>query len=305
MNEEADAILRHYGKELVKREIACFAAGRWVAVHCQTLDRNGKPYLIRYFRKARRKIPLRIDSSEDVEAIMENFWRLRPRTFYASINVYRRLDSAGDTRDLGNIAYCTPTWDVDNEFEKWKATVQVSKCILDFLAQHGVKQSVFLKWSGNGMHIHIHPKAFSAEVLGKIHPLDVAYSIVEYTNMKLHERYLEIASEHNAEKLRVENKIDIQRVFTCPLSLHRKLNLVAVCINPHELDDFSPGWASIESFRHWEGWNHYVEGEGDPLALEAYEQVGGYPMAGYPKALAKRRRRLDEMIMKWLRGEDV
>ena len=300
-NQYSSTVLRHYNDELVKREIARFAAGRWVAVHCQSLDKSGRPYLLRYFRRAKRKIPLTIHEPEDVSFIIERFRKLEPRVFYASINVYKKLSAAEDTRNLENIAYCLPTWDIDNKIEKWEATVEVAWEILKFLRLHGVEDSVFLKWSGNGMHIHIHHKAFSERLLERLHPLDVAYSIVEYVNMRLHERYFEIAAKHHAKNLRVENKIDIQRVFTCPLSLHRKLNTVAVCIDPRTLNDFSPSWVSMKNFKHWKEWNQYLEGEADSLAIKAYETVGGYPLRRLPRAQAKRKMGLDELIMKWIR----
>ncbi len=302
-NQYSNTILKHYKDELVKREIARFSAGRWVAVHCQTLDKSGRPYLLRYFRRAKRKVPLTIREPEDVSFIIERFKKLEPRTFYASINVYKKLSAAEDTRNLENIAYCLPTWDIDNKIEKWEATVEVAKEILRFLRLHGVEDSVFLKWSGNGMHIYIHHRAFSERLLERIHPLDIAYSVVEYVNMKLHGKYLEIAAKHSARNLRVENKIDIQRVFTCPLSLHRNLDVVAVCINPDTLDDFSISWVSLENFKHWEGWNRYIEGEADSLAMKAYETVGGYPLRRLPRAQAKKKMRLDELIMKWIRKD--
>ena len=302
-NQYSNTILKHYEDELVKKEIARFSAGRWVAIHCQSLDKSGRPYLLRYFRRAKRKVPLTIHEPEDVSFIIERFKKVEPRTFYASINVYKKLSAAEDTRNLENIAYCLPTWDIDNKIEKWEATVEVAREILKFLRLHGVEDSVFLKWSGNGMHIHIHHRAFSERLLERIHPLDIAYSVVEYVNMKLHGKYLEIAAKHSARNLRVENKIDIQRVFTCPLSLHRNLDVVAVCIDPDTLDDFSISWVSLENFKHWESWNRYIEGEADSLAMKAYETVGGYPLRRLPRAQAKKKMRLDELIMKWIRKD--
>ena len=302
-NQYSNTILKHYKDELVKREIARFSAGRWVAIHCQSLDKSGRTYLLRYFRRAKRKVPLTIREPEDVSFIIERFKKLEPRTFYASINVYKKLSAAEDTRNLENVAYCLPTWDIDNEIGKWEATVEVAREILKFLRLYGVEDSVFLKWSGNGMHIHIHHRAFSEGLLERIHPLDIAYSVVEYVNMKLHGKYLEIAAKHSARNLRVENKIDIQRVFTCPLSLHRNLDVVAVCIDPNTLDDFSISWVSLKDFKHWEGWNRYIEGEADSLAIKAYETVGGYPLRRMPRMKAKKKIGVDELIMKWIRKE--
>jgi len=297
-------VLSHYENDLVKREIARFSRGRWVAIHCQTLDRSGRPYLLRYLRKARRKIPLTIESPDDVASVIERFKKLKPKTFYASISIYSGLNTIENVKDLGNIAYCLPTWDIDNKLEKWKATVETANIIVEFLKSRGIENSIFLKWSGNGMHVHIHHRAFSEYVLEKVHPLDIAYSVVEYVNSKLQEKYRAILQKHEALKLRVENKVDMQRVFTSPLSLHRKLNTVAVCINPKDLKDFSPAWVMVNRFKHWGAWDNYEEGEADNLALNAYKTVGGYPLKRLPTAPKRRKTKLDELILKWISQEE-
>ncbi|RLI97264.1 MAG: hypothetical protein DRP00_04345, partial [Candidatus Aenigmatarchaeota archaeon] len=99
-NQYSSTVLKHYKDELVKREIARFSAGRWVAIHCQSLDKSDRPYLLRYFRRAKKKVPLTICEPEDVSFIIERFKKLEPRTFYASINVYKKLSAAEDTRNL-------------------------------------------------------------------------------------------------------------------------------------------------------------------------------------------------------------
>ncbi len=305
-DEYKSVVLKHYEKDLVRSEIARFSRGRWVAVHCQTLDKNGRPYLLRYLKRAKRKIPLTIENPEDITNIIERFRKLQPRTFYASINMYRELSATEHVKSLDNIIYCLPTWDIDNKLEKWKATIEAANVIVNFLKSNGIRNSLFLKWSGNGIHIHIYHKAFSEQILKEIHPLDIAYSVVEYVNLKLQGRYHDILQRHNAPELRVENKIDIQRVFTCPLSLHRKLNTVAVCINPKDLNDFSPAWVMVDRFKHWSAWDNYKEGEADSLALNAYKAVGGYPLKHLPKAPKKRKAKLDELILKWIsRREDM
>lgn len=205
---------------------------------------------------------MKIKKPEGVSLLLERFHKLQPRTFYAFANVYKELAAPEHVRSLENIAFSLPTWDVDNELAEWKTTLETAKEIIGFLNDEGVSKSIFLKWSGNGLHIHIHihQKAFSDELLRKLHPLDVAYAIVEYTNNKLMSRYVEIIEKYRARSFRVENKMDIQRVFTCPLSLHRHLNVVAVCINPEKLENFSPRWLSPDDYRHWRGWNNYIRG---------------------------------------------
>jgi len=223
---------------------------------------------------AKNKIPLTINHPEDVPAFLELFGRLRPRTFYASANVYGKIADRDDVRRMDNISFCLSTWDIDNTIDKWRATIVVAEEITDVLESENVSKSVFLKWSGNGAHIHIHHRAFSRELLRKINPLDAAYAIVEYVNSKLRSRYLEIAKKYRAQELKVENEMDLQRVFTCPLSLHRSRNLVAVCLSPDTVSDFVLEWVSPEQYRHWSEWNKFETGEVDQLAEKARKIVG-------------------------------
>lgn len=231
MDYESTVVI-HFNLREVQEEIARFSRDRWVALHCELLDKKGRQYLLRYSRVAKNKIPLTINDPEDVQALLERFARLRPRTFYASANVYGEIACREHVRRMDNIRFCLPTWDIDNTIEKWRATIAAAEEIINLLEDENISKSVFLKWSGNGAHVHIHHKAFSPELLRKINPLDAAYAIVEYVNSKLHSRYLEIAKGYGARELKVENEMDIQRVFTCPLSLHRSRNLMAVVFHP-------------------------------------------------------------------------
>lgn len=205
-------------------------------MHCELRDAKGRPYLLRYKKVAKRRMPLTIKSSEDISFLLKRFGKLRPRTFYASASVYRVITYPEQMRNTDNIAFCLPTWDIDNVVDKWEATMATAKEIVNFLGNAGASKSVFLKWSGKGAHIHIHHRAFSTELLRRINPLDAAYAIVEYVNGQLRSRYMEIAERYQATKLKVENEMDLQRVFTSPLSLHRSLNLAAVCFSLDMID---------------------------------------------------------------------
>jgi hypothetical protein len=268
------AVITHYNCRDVQKEIARFSKDRWIALHCELHDTSGRPYLLRYRRTAKRKVPITISGTEDIPFLLKRFRRLMPRTFYASASVYREITRPEHVRSMDNIAFCLPTWDIDNVVEKWEATTAAAREIVDFLSDEGVSKSVFIKWSGNGAHVHIHHRAFSTELLLKINPLDAAYAIVEYVNGNLRSRYTEIAGRFQAAGLKVENEMDLQRVFTCSLSLHRKLNLVAVCFPPEMIERFTPEWASVERYRHWNGWDKFQTGEADHLAERAHEAVG-------------------------------
>jgi len=269
-------VVHHYNREGVQEEIVRFSRSRWVALHCEFLNPQGYQVLLRYqWASGKAKVPLTITESKDVPKFVERFKRLKPRAFYASANVYKELTHPEHVKRLENIAYCTPTWDIDNTPEKWEATIVVAKEIVDFLNQEGVSESVFLKWSGKGAHVHIHERAFSGDLLKKVNPLDAAYAVVEHVNRKLGRKYVEIAERYQARELSVENEMDLQRVFTCPLSLHRSLNRVAVCFSASTINDFAPKWTELERYHHWKGWNRFETGEVDRLAEKAYRTVGG------------------------------
>jgi hypothetical protein len=269
-------ILQHYSNPKVQKEIADYSAGRWVAIHCDKTDDRGRQILVRYQGKAHR--PLKIDGPDGVLRLIEGFQWLMPRSIHATANLYRKLESEEDIAFIDNIAACTPTWDIDNELEAWEATREAAWEIVRFLAENGVSESVYVKFSGRGAHVQFHPYAFSSEVRAKHNPLDLAYALVEYVRGKLQPRFVELAVRLKAQSLRVDNEMDFQRLFVCPLSVHRKLDLVAVCLDPENLDDFTPEEARLGRVkRHWEGWRNYRAGEADRLAVKAYNLVGGYP----------------------------
>ncbi len=115
---------------------------------------------------------------------------------------------------------------------------------------------------------------------------------------------MEIAERFQAAELKVENEMDLQRVFTCPLSLHRRLNLVAVCFPPEMVERFTPEWASAERYRHWKGWDRFEPGEADHLAEIAHQAIGGYPLRKIPKPPRQERKSKAELIARWLKKED-
>jgi len=293
-------VVHHYNKEEVQEEIAKFSRGRWVAIHCDFLSLQGYQVLLRYQRASgRTKVPLTITEPKDVPKLVKRFERLRPKSFYASANVYKELTNPEHVKSLENISFCMPTWDVDNRSEKWKATIAIAKEIVACLNQEGVFESVFLKWSGKGVHVHIHERAFSKDLLKRVNPLDAAYAIVEYVNRKLEGKYAEIAQLFQALEISVENEMDLQRVFTCPLSLHRSLNSVAVCFSVSAINDFAPQWTDLDDDRHWKDWDRFKLGEADRLAEKACRAVGAYPFKTQIKTSKTKNETTEESIAKW------
>ncbi len=260
-------MLKYYQREDVAREIADYSKYRWVSVECES--QQGRRIFLRYW--ARGKLPLRINSPEDISKILGRFKGLKPRSIYATIHLYKSLS---DVDDPTSIEYTTPIWDIDVAVSDWEAALKAAGVIVEILRDEGVSRSVFLKWSGRGVHVHLHEKAFSDELRGKIHPLDLAFAVVEYVRVKAEKRLS--ATHIDSESLKIENEMDIKRVFTVPMSLHRSLNRVCVCFKPEDIEDFTLEWVDPGSPRHSGEWRNYVEGEADNLGVKAFRQVGGY-----------------------------
>jgi len=286
----------HYSRGDVKREIAEFSRGRWAAVYCSDAG-GGKPTFRRYTAEGR---PLTVSTPGEVWSLYEKLRELHPRAFYATALKYRRLSSRYDLLNPENPHACTPTWDIDNEPSMWEATLRAAELILDELRLHGVSESVYLKWSGRGCHVHIHEGAVSQELLHRVGALNASYAVVEYVCLKVAGRVAELAVRSGASTLKVENRIDPQRLFTCPLSLHRRLDAVCVCFKPEELHEFHPDWTKPHTFRHNPEWRRYVQGEADELVRRAYEAVGGYPRPYRPRR--RKHPPLDRQILRWLRS---
>ncbi|MBS7644005.1 hypothetical protein KEJ26_05470 [Candidatus Bathyarchaeota archaeon] len=291
-----DVVLRHYSNPRVQEEIVRFSQDRWIGIHCARKDTQGRPHLVRYLGRA--KLPLRISKPEDVPKLLKIFRFLQPRTFYGTANVYKKLSRPEDLFDLTNIKACTPTWDIDNTVEKWAATVEAALEIISFLESSGIRRSIFVKFSGRGAHIHVHQEAISPALRERINPLDLAYALVEYTRLKLQNKFNDIMLRYSADSLRVDNEIDVQRLFTSPLSLHKELDRVCVCIPINELNNFTLAWSRVDDFKHYWGWDIHIPGEADELAQKAYEIVG--PCPTLPRFRRRRHPPLDKQITKFL-----
>ena len=280
-------VMKHYGRIEVRKEIADYCSNRWVAIHCEQRDEKGVQVMIRYEKGSEK--PLTIRSEQDILKIIHDFKTLKPRSFYATAHTYSRLRFREDLLDRGNIISSMPTWDIDLRSGDWRRVVEKAREIIDVIERHGVMKSLFFKWSGRGAHIHISQNAFSPEIRKRIDPLDIAYSVTQYV----------INRVKPSSDVVVENKIDLQRVFTAPLSFHRTLNRVAICLNPSRLDEFDLSWTDPSSFKHDPGsWRRAVEGEGDELAEKAFTAIGPY----IPRRVGRRKHKpLDKQILETLR----
>lgn len=272
--------IKHYSKEDVEREIVDYCRGRWVALEG---GRNRERLFVRYFSKVGG--PLKIDSESEFREVLYRFRGTGIRSIYGSVNIYRELRDRECVRDPENIIYSNPIWDVDGSLEYIDTVLKVAGEVCYILDRYGVSESVYLIWSGRGIHIHIHEHAFSEDVLKKYNPLDISYSTVEYIIMKVYPKIRDKLVEYSSRDrpLKVENKIDIQRVFTAPLSLHRIHDIVCVAFKPDEISDFDISWTNPSGFRHNSDWREFLEGEGDDLAEEAIKNVGTYFAKYHPR----------------------
>ena len=257
-------VYSHYSRGDVAREIAEYSRGRWVAVEGSYGERR---IFVRYFKDQ----PLVVSSEGDVLGLINRYRRLNVRTFYATIHVYKNLASSSMLDDIGNIVYTTPFFDIDGSLDKYRSVLDVASLIIDYLEKHGLRESVYILWSGEGAHVRINEKAFSREILSKYNSLNIAYSIVEYVLRETRDKIEPLAKSSG---VKVENLVDIKRVFTIPLSLHRRRDAVAVCFKPSAIYSFEPGWVEPGSFKHDpSAWRVFREGEGDALALEALRRI--------------------------------
>lgn len=280
--------LEHYGKPEVKREIADYCRNKWVAIHCEEIGENGTRLMIRYDKNK----PLTISSESEVIELINRYKKYRPRAFYATVHTYSRLRVREDLLDRSNILYSSPVWDIDSRDGDWKKVIRKAQEIVSLLDKFGVAKSVFIKWSGRGAHVQINPFCFSTEIRRTIEPIDIAYSATSFITNRL----------ETLNGLIVESRIDIQRVFTSPLSLHRTLDRVAVCFPPEKLDEFEISWTDPKSYVHFpDSWRRFSEGEGDDFAEKAFASTGPYVAGRYRR---KKHKPLDTEILKMIEKLD-
>jgi hypothetical protein len=265
-----EVVLKHYLREDVAREISKFCSGRWVALECKS--GSGRAF----YRYWPDDGPLTIREPADIKRLINRFGNRMLRTIYGSASIYRRLERREDVSDASNIIMSTPSWDVDGSLEEVELIKEAARILVEALRNEGVEKSIYLIWSGRGIHVHLNERAISGEIWGR-GPLRISFAIAEYILGRVKDE-LEAVCERSRSpdrRLKVENLMDIQRVFTAPLSIHRELDLVAVAVKPDDLDKFEIEWARIDGYRHWSGWDEYEPGEADNLALRALAEIRG------------------------------
>lgn len=245
------SLLSHYNRDIVKNEIFNFSKQRWIALYGNTM--------IRY----QGEIPLSFNSPEDVPKLISRF---NARTVYATAGKYKEVNQE-EVKNDRIIAY-TPFFDIDTKIEKWEYAIRTAEIIVSALEKEGIEKSVYLLWSGEGIHVRINERAIPKEY----DPLTAAHAIVQYILRKVKEQ-IEILSEASGGVLKIDELIDAKRIFTAPLSFHKELNYVAVCFSPDNLDKFSLDWANPAHFTHEEKiYDRFEEGEASNLLVKAIQE---------------------------------
>jgi len=259
--------LKHYLRPWVAKEIAGFLRGRWAA-----LEAPGKRWV-----RWRGNRPLVVESPRDVPKLVAEYRGVR--SFYGSIEVFTSLKDRRDFEEgYGhNVAAATPFIDIDIVDEArvddvWSCVVEAAEAIYAWVChEKGVCRSIYMLWSGAGMHVRIVEKAIP-RVPG-VNPVTAAYALVEHILRSLGPR-LKAIVEKCSGAIKIENMVAEKRVFTAPLSLHRRLDSVAVPIAPEDLGSFNPSWSSPENPRYRPKlWNRFVLGEAQQLLEEALRSV--------------------------------
>jgi len=262
--------VEYYSRRSVAEEVAGFLRGRWAA-----LEGRGKWWL-----RWRHGRPLVVESWRDVVELVREYQRFGARSWYGTIEVFRRLVERRDVEEgyEENVERATVFVDIDvvdeaRLGEAWRCVVEAARVLVEWLGERGVGESVYLLWSGAGMHLRIHEGAFE-DVLKEAHPLDAAFAVAEYM-LEANEAELLRVIGGCGGLVKVENLVAPKRVFTAPLSLHRRLDRVAVALGPERLGEFSLEWSSPENPVHEPGaWRRFRRGEADELAREALERIG-------------------------------
>lgn len=230
-------VVEYYSRDYVCREIASFLNGRWAGI-----EGENKKW-VRWFRDK----PLTIKEPSDIPRLIRRYLSLKPRSFYGTIEIFGKLESRRDVVENydSNVLFTSVFIDIDIIDEvvvesAWKYVLKAAKTITDWLKEEGISRSVYLLWSGAGIHVRINERAFD-DPLHHYHPLSLAHAFAEYILLKLKPQLLKIIRESNGA-IKIENLVTMKRVFTAPLSLHRRLNCVSVAFSPAKIEEFRLEW---------------------------------------------------------------
>ncbi len=263
-------IAKYYNDPLKLREITEYLKGRWIGLEGEN----------RKWVRWEDDKPLIISKPEDIPRLFKKYRFIRPRSIYGTIEVFKTLEKKADVMEkyVENVVRVTPFIDIDlideRELEKrYVYIVRTTKIIADYVIENNIEKCVYLAWSGAGIHVRFNEKCID-EPLKEYHPLDVAFCLVEYVLEVLKPRLIDAIRESGGI-VKIENLVSMKRVFTAPLSLHRRLDRAVIFFRPRDLEDFKLEWSDPSNPRHDpDSWRIYEKSGLDELAYKAIKHIG-------------------------------
>ena len=260
-----------YYRGSVAEEIADFLRDRWAAAY--TTEGS-------WIRWSGPRKPLVIRGPGDVEDLAGR----GARSFYGTIEVYRSIQSDADVIEgyPASVAGASSFVDIDilddsRVGEAWQAAVEAAS-VLASAAERLAPGASYVLWSGAGAHVRVcwEPLARAARKHG-LDPVYAAFIAAEAVIGSVRERLASIVESSGLVK--VENVVGRNRLFTAPLSLHRRLDMVAVAVRPGEVGLFTLSWARPGSARHDpDAWRDARRGDASGLLELALQHArGGVP----------------------------
>ncbi len=261
---------KYYSDPSRLMEITEYLKGRWVGLEGEN----------RKWVRWEDNRPLIISKPEDVLRLLRKYHFIRPRSIYGTIEVFKTLEEKADIMEkyLENVISVTPFIDIDlideeNLEKRYVYIVKTAKIIADYVKENSIEKCVYLAWSGAGIHVRFNEKCID-EPLKEYHPLDVGFSLIEYVLDVLKPRLIDAIRESGGI-VKIENLVSMKRVFTAPLSLHRRLDRAVIFFKPRDLEVFRLEWSDPSSPRHDpDSWRIYEKGGLDELAYKAIRHVG-------------------------------
>ncbi len=263
-------VTKYYSDPRIQEEIAKYLKKRWVGIEGEN----------RKWVRWENDKPLVIKEPGDVSRIIKRYGFIKPRSIYGTIEIFKNLETREDVMNkyTGNVENVTPFIDIDLIEEKnleknYVYVVRAAKVIAEYIMENNISECAYFAWSGAGIHVRFNEKCID-EPLKEYHPLDIGFCLVEYVLDALKPRLLDVIRESGG-LVKIENLVSMKRVFTAPLSLHRRLDKVVVFFKPEDLDNFKLEWSDPKQPRHDPGsWRRYHRGGLDDLIYRAVRHVG-------------------------------
>ncbi len=278
-------VYEYYSRNNVSKEIAGFLQNRWAALE------SGDKKWIRWEKDK----PLVVDSPSRVSELVKRYRWMGVRSFYGTLEAFKKLSEKADVMERyeENVQYADAYIDIDIIDEKlvedkWKYAVEAARIIGEWVTSRYGDECIYYVWSGAGIHVRIPGKCLETSEPTGLHPIDTAFIVIEYVLDRTQPLLLEVIKE-SGYAVKLENLTAPKRVFTAPLSLHRRLDRSAVAFTHKEIRDFTLEWSNPENPVYIkEPWNRAVAGKYEKLVLDAVKTIGKPPKRSLLGARATR-----------------